>query len=63
VTFKKCEPDEQSEYCHNLIAQTIPNQSSKEYEPSEAMLMARLINDLNTKITKKGASFAQQIPT
>lgn len=48
------------EYCHNLIAQTTPNESDK-YEPSKAMLpMARLINDVSTKITKKEASFAQQ---
>jgi hypothetical protein len=58
VTFKS-EPDMQLEYCHNLIAQTKPNES-REYNPSDAMLMARLINDLNIKIIKKGASFAQQ---
>jgi hypothetical protein len=49
----------QLEYCHNLIAQTKPNES-KEYNPSDAMLMARLINDLNINIMEKGASFAQQ---
>ena len=58
VTFKT-EPNTQLEYCHNLIAQTKPNES-KEYSPTEAMLMARLINDLNIKIIKNGASFAQQ---
>ena len=42
-----------------LIAQTKPDES-KECKPSEAMLMARLINDLSVKITVKGASFAQQ---
>jgi hypothetical protein len=46
-------------YCRNLIAQMKPNES-KEYNPSDAMLMARLINDLNIKIIEKGASFAQQ---
>ena len=58
VTFKN-EPDKQLEYCHNLIAQTKPRKK-KEYEPSEAMLMARLINEMNTKIIEKGISFAQQ---
>jgi hypothetical protein len=36
-----------------------PNES-KEYNPSDAMLMARLINGLNVKTIEKGASFAQQ---
>jgi len=58
VTYKN-KPGTQLEYCHNLIAQMKPNKS-KEYTPMEAMLMARLINNLNTKIVKKGASFAQQ---
>ena len=58
MTFKT-EPNKQLEYCHNLITQTISNES-KEYSPTEAMFMARLINDLNIKIIKKGASFAQQ---
>ncbi len=60
VTFKS-DPNMHLEYCHNLIAQTKPNTSqSKEYNPSDAMIMARLINDLNTKVIKKGASFSQQ---
>ena len=50
VTFKT-EPNEQLEYCHNLIAQMKPNES-KEYSPTEAILMARLINDLNIKKKK-----------
>jgi hypothetical protein len=58
VTFES-KPDMQLEYCHNLIAQTKPDQS-KEYNPTDAMLMAQLINDVNIKITKKGASLAQQ---
>jgi hypothetical protein len=53
--------DVQSEYCHNLVTQTKLNESqSKEYSLSDAMLMARLIYDLNTKIVREGASFAQQ---
>jgi hypothetical protein len=58
VTFK-IKPDMQFEYCHNQISQTKPNES-KEYSPSDIMLMARLIDDLNIKIIEKGASFAQQ---
>ncbi len=48
-------------YCHNLIAQTKPDKSRiMEYEPWEAMLMARLIDDLQYKVIEKGALFAQQ---
>jgi hypothetical protein len=51
----------QLEYCHNLIHQTEPDPSmNKEYTASDAMLMGRLIDDLNSKITVEGASFAQQ---
>jgi hypothetical protein len=56
MTFKT-EPDWQLKYCHNLIAQT--KYESREYDPSEAMPMARLMNDYNIKIIKKGVSFAQ----
>ena len=49
------------EYCHNLITQTKPDENRiMEYEPWEAMLMARLIDDLQHKVIEKGASFAQQ---
>ena len=51
--------DTQFECCHNLIAQTKPEEN-KEYNSEDAMSMARLINDLNIKINKEGASFAQQ---
>ncbi len=33
---------------------------SKQYSPSDAMLMARLMYDLNTRAVREGASFAQQ---
>jgi hypothetical protein len=53
--------DVQSEYCHNIVTQTQPNEvQSKEYSPSGAMLMATLIYDLNIRIVREGASFAQQ---
>ncbi|WP_288992819.1 polyprotein of Ty1/Copia retrotransposon [uncultured Marinobacter sp.] len=53
--------DMQLEYCHNLVTQTQPNEGqSKEYSPTDAMLMARLMYDLNTRIVREGASFAQQ---
>jgi hypothetical protein len=49
------------ECCHNLVTQTQPNEGqSKEYTSSGAMLMARLIYDLSTRIVREGASFAQQ---
>jgi hypothetical protein len=60
VTFKADE-EGQLEYCHNLVVQTKPDPSqSKEYNPQDAMLMARLIYDLNNKVVREGASFAQQ---
>ena len=60
VTFKADE-ERQLEYCHNLVVQTKPDPSqSKEYNPQDAMLMARLIYDLNNKVVREGASFAQQ---
>jgi hypothetical protein len=53
--------DVQLEYCHNLVMHTQPNEGqSKEYSPSDAMLMTILIYDLNTRIFREGASFAQQ---
>jgi hypothetical protein len=52
VTFES-KSNEQLEHCHNLIAQTVP-EDSNEHEALEAMLMARSI-----KITKQGASFVQ----
>jgi hypothetical protein len=53
--------DLQLGYCHNLITQDEPDEDqSKEYSPSNTMLMARLIYDLNTRIVREGASFAQQ---
>ena len=49
------------EECHNLIAQVHPNpDEDTEYATSKAMLIARTMSDLNTKVTIKGASFAQQ---
>ena len=37
------------EYCHNLIAQVSPNPDDDlEYEPSDAMVIARIIEDINS---------------
>jgi hypothetical protein len=53
--------DVQLEYRYNLVTQSKPSESqSKEYSPLDDMLMDRLIYDLNTKIVREGASFAQQ---
>jgi hypothetical protein len=49
----------QLEYC--LVTQIQQNEGQgEEYSPSDAMLMARLMYDLNTRIVREGASFAQQ---
>jgi hypothetical protein len=53
--------EQELEYHHNLITQNEPDEGqSKKYSPSDAMLMARLIYDLNTRVVREGASFAQQ---
>ena len=49
----------QLDCCHNPIAQTKPKEND-DCNSEDATSRARLINDLNTKITKAGASFAQQ---
>jgi hypothetical protein len=60
VNFE-CDAELELEYHHNLITQNEPDEGqSKEYSPSDAMLMARLIYDLNTRVIREGASFAQQ---
>jgi hypothetical protein len=60
VNFE-CDAKQELEYHHNLITQNEPDKGqSKEYSPSDAMLMARLIYDLNTRVVREGASFAQQ---
>jgi hypothetical protein len=60
VNFKS-DADLELEYHHNLITQNEPDEGqSKEYSPSNAMLMARLIYDLNTRVVGEGASLAQQ---
>ena len=49
------------EYCHNLIAQVHPNPNEDvEYKNTHAMLIARCMDDINNRVTTRGASFAQQ---
>ncbi len=63
VTFKDEQEKTMSqlEYCHNLITQVHPNpHKDVEYATDHAMLIARVIDDLNTKVTIQGASYAQQ---
>jgi hypothetical protein len=61
VNFK-CDAGQEFEYHPNLIVtQNEPEEGqSKDYSPSDAMLMATLIYDLNTRVIREGASFAQQ---
>jgi hypothetical protein len=57
----KCDAEQELEYHHNLITQNEPDKGqSKEYSPSDAMLMARLKYDMNTRVVREGASFSQQ---
>ena len=49
------------EYCHNLIAQVHPNPNEDvEYKITHAMLIARCMDDINNRVTTRGASFMQQ---
>ena len=51
----------QLEYCHNLITQVHPNPVDDiEYAMLHMMLIACVMNELSSKITRQGASFAQQ---
>jgi hypothetical protein len=60
VNFE-CDTEQELEYHHNLITQNEPDEDqSKEYSPSDTMLMASLIYNLNTRVVREGASFAQQ---
>jgi hypothetical protein len=60
VNFE-CNTEQELEYHYNLITQNEPYEDqSKIYSPSNAMLMARLIYDLNTRLVREGVSFAQQ---
>ena len=51
----------ETEYCHNLIAHVHPNPNKDvEYKNTHAMLIARCMDDINNRVTTRGASFAQQ---
>ena len=51
----------QLEYCHNLIAQVHPNPVDNiKYATSHVMLIAHIMNELSSKITRQGVSFTQQ---
>ena len=52
----------QLEYCHNIIVQTNPDPTRvKEYDPTDAMIMARLIDDFNNQVQRAGASFSETL--
>jgi hypothetical protein len=61
VTFETEVASIQLEYCHNVIAQTQPDPSqNKEYNSSDAMLMARLVDDHNRRSIICSTLFTQQ---
>jgi hypothetical protein len=50
----------QLEYCHNLVSQVKPEKGQIiEYGLSQAMLIARFIQDITMNVKQHGASFAQ----
>jgi hypothetical protein len=60
VTF---EDDEwqRLEQCHNIVKEEHPNtQHDRVYTPQKAMVIARVMSDINSQTTIQGASFAQQ---
>jgi hypothetical protein len=60
VTFQD-EEWQRLEQCHNLIAQVHPNpDEDMTYAPEMAMVFPRIMSDINSQTTIKGASFAQQ---
>jgi hypothetical protein len=49
------------EQYHNLLAQVHPNpEKDRSYTPAMAMVIARIMSDINSQTTIKGANFAQQ---
>ena len=61
VTFEDNRVTGNLEYCHNLITQVHPNpQEDVKYATMHAMLIARVMDDINSKVSIQGASFAQQ---
>jgi hypothetical protein len=60
VTFQD-EEWQRLEQCHNLLAQVHPNpDQDRTYTPAMAMVIARIMSDINSQTTIKGANFAQQ---
>ena len=60
VHFKEDE-ERKMELSHNILHQVNPTQEQmKEYEVEDAIVIARLIGDLNSTMSIKGLSFAQQ---
>jgi hypothetical protein len=61
VTFEDNRVTGNLEYCHNLITQVHPNpQEDIEYATMHAMLIARVMDNINSKVLIQGTSFVQQ---
>jgi len=61
TTFVQTDEQEQLEYCNNMCAQVSPNpELDEEYTYTDALLISRLMNELNEGISTAGVSFAQQ---
>jgi len=49
------------EQCHNLVTQVRPNPNEDRcYTPQKAMVIARVMTEINARSTVQGASFGQQ---
>ena len=51
------------EYCHNLVnvqSTSAATRGVNEYDTTTAVVIARLINEMNVRVTTAGVSFSQQ---
>ena len=48
------------EQCHNLVANNPKSNKCESYSPQLAMVYARIIANINARVTAEGASFGQQ---
>jgi len=48
------------EQVHNLVSESKTKENTKEYDTNEAIVMARMLTEMNFRVSTKGATFAQQ---
>ena len=48
------------EQVHNLVSESKTKENTKEYDTNEAIVMARMLTEMNFRVSTEGATFAQQ---